>query len=65
MSLRKAVNEKCKSCIYDKYAGGTWRAQVEACTCTICPLYPVRPRQKQAKTAPNSGSEVISEASVE
>jgi len=44
MSLRKAVNAKCKDCIYDPLAGGTWRKQVEECPCTSCPLYPVRPR---------------------
>ena len=43
MSLRKAINEKCKDCIYDPKAGGTWRQQVEECTCMDCPLYPVRP----------------------
>lgn len=40
MSLRTAINAKCKDCIYDRLAGGTWRRQVEACTATTCPLYP-------------------------
>jgi len=48
MSLRKAINDKCKSCIYDPLAGGTWRKQVEECTVTLCPLHPVRPKT-QAK----------------
>jgi hypothetical protein len=44
MSLRKAINEKCRECIYDSKSGlGTWRQQVEACPCTLCPLYRVRP----------------------
>ena len=45
MSLRKAINDKCKECIYDESpgSGGTWRQQVEACTSYSCPLYPVRP----------------------
>ena len=47
MSLRKAINEKCKDCIYDKLGEGNWRQQVTACTCTTCPLYPVRPQSKQ------------------
>lgn len=47
MSLRAAINAKCKDCIYDRLAGGTWRAQVEACTATTCPLYPYRPTVKQ------------------
>lgn len=45
MSLRAAVNAMCKSCIYDPIGGGgTWRQQVEACTASRCPLYPVRPK---------------------
>ena len=46
-SLRKAINEKCKDCIYDPLSGlGTWRQQVECCTSHDCPLYPVRPISK-------------------
>lgn len=56
-SLRKAVNDKCKECIYDQFAGiGNWRQQVEACTATTCPLYPVRPVSKP-KTAKTGDSE--------
>jgi len=43
MSMRKAINEKCKDCIYDAANGGTWRQQVEACTMPDCPLFPYRP----------------------
>jgi hypothetical protein len=43
-SLRKAINDKCRHCIYDPHSGsGTWRQQVSACTSKQCPLYPVRP----------------------
>ncbi len=43
-SLRAAINRKCRECIFDRHGGsGTWRQQVEACTSTACPLYPVRP----------------------
>lgn len=43
-SLRKAIDDFCRSCIYDSIGGqGTWRQQVEACTSRKCPLYPVRP----------------------
>jgi hypothetical protein len=43
-SLRATINAKCRECIYDPIAGGgTWRQQVEACTSTNCPLWPVRP----------------------
>lgn len=55
MSMRKAINDKCKDCIYDPLAGGNWRQQVEACTCRDCPLYPYRPKSKsRAKSAPES-----------
>ena len=44
MSRQKAINAKCKDCIYDPKSGlGTWRQQVAGCTCTDCPLYPYRP----------------------
>jgi len=43
-SLRKAVNAKCKDCIYDNLAPGTWRQQVTLCTVNMCPLWEVRPR---------------------
>jgi len=45
MSLRKAVNDKCKECIYDPRSPGTWRKQVEDCTSSLCPLHPERPVQ--------------------
>lgn len=45
MSLRKAINDKCKDCIYDPESGlGTWRQQVESCGQVRCPLYPYRPK---------------------
>lgn len=42
-SFRKAVNEKCKDCIYDPAWVGTWRQQVQLCTVKSCPLYALRP----------------------
>ena len=43
-SLRDAINDKCRDCIYDPIAGGgTWRQQVESCTSGNCPLFDVRP----------------------
>ena len=50
-SLRLAINKKCKECIYDKSAPGTWIDQVSRCTSYDCPLYRVRPGQdrKQKK----------------
>lgn len=41
--LRKAIDAKCKDCIYDPVAPGTWRIQVFFCTVRTCPLYEVRP----------------------
>jgi hypothetical protein len=43
MSLRKAINAKCKECIYDSYQRGNWRQQAQACTAPGCSLFPVRP----------------------
>jgi hypothetical protein len=43
MSMRSAINAKCRGCVYDPLAGGTWREQVEACTCRTCPLWGHRP----------------------
>ena len=56
-SLRKAINEHCKSCGYDPLSGlGTWRKQIEDCPCTSCYLFPVRPRvtSKRAISGPET-----------
>lgn len=42
-SMRAAINQFCRDCIYDKTQKGTWRQQVEACTATKCALYSFRP----------------------
>jgi len=61
MSLRAAINAKCKECIYDPIAGrGTWRQQVEACTSYACPLYPVRPTSKGAQADSGANSAPLS-----
>ena len=54
MSLRKAINEKCKDCIYDPLAGGTWLKQVGDCIDTPCPLHPYRPGQDNRNLEVNS-----------
>jgi len=46
MRLRKAINEKCKDCIYDDLAAGTWLQQVTLCSSPDCPVYEVRPQTK-------------------
>ena len=51
MSLKKAINAKCKECLYDPQSGGgTWREQIEKCTSQGCPLYPYRPTPRKAKS---------------
>jgi hypothetical protein len=42
--LRKAINEKCKSCIHDNLAAGTWLQQVTLCSVDLCLLRDVRPK---------------------
>jgi hypothetical protein len=42
-SLRNAINEKCRECIHDPAAPGTWREQVAQCSVPRCALWPVRP----------------------
>ena len=44
MSLRKAINNKCRECLYDPIGGnGTWLNQVADCTSFSCALHSVRP----------------------
>lgn len=47
-SLREAINAKCRDCIHDEAAPGTWREQVAQCSVPRCALWAVRP-------APESG----------
>jgi len=66
MSMRKAVNDKCKECIYDPKAGGTWKSQTESCPSTTCPIHPYRPvtaetariRAKEKKAIKNGGNNI-------
>lgn len=48
-SMRQAINNKCKECIYDSESAGNWRQQVEACTSKACPLFELRPISKPKK----------------
>ncbi len=45
--LRGKIDAKCCECLYDPYAAGSWRKQVELCTSISCPLYDVRTKSKQ------------------
>jgi hypothetical protein len=49
MSMRAAINAKCKDCIYDKCAPGNWRQQVEACTISTCSLWVYRPKSSSGR----------------
>lgn len=42
-SYKKAIEAKCKDCIYDPLVSGSWRKQVEECNSWDCPLWDVRP----------------------
>ena len=57
-SLRKAINNKCKDCIYDPLAGGSWLKQVELCTSTNCPLYDVRPIRRNPEKSTEKAHEI-------
>ncbi|MEE3255619.1 MAG: hypothetical protein VX199_07970 [Chloroflexota bacterium] len=43
MTRQKAIDAKCYDCIYDEFADGIWRMQVEQCEITDCAQYPYRP----------------------
>jgi hypothetical protein len=43
MSLRKAINTKCRGCTYDPLGAGTAAQQIACCVDSACPLHPVRP----------------------
>jgi hypothetical protein len=63
MSLRKAINAKCKECIYDPLGGtGTWKKQVVECTSKSCPLWPYRPTPR---VTPSKGEIVESSARIQ
>ena len=47
MSLRAAVNAKCRWCIVDELAVGSAAVQVELCPSVECPLWTVRPIRAQ------------------
>lgn len=54
-SMRKAINDKCKDCIYDEYGQGNWRQQVTACTSTDCALFLLRPLSKPRQEKAHAG----------
>ena len=65
MSLRNAINLKCKDCIYDPEVEGGWIQQVSLCELSACPLWEHRPHprtspQSLKKSASQCHFEVIS-----
>lgn len=45
VTRKKAIDEYCRDCTYDRKAAGGWREQVAACPATNCLLWRVRPIQ--------------------
>ena len=43
-SLRKRIDQHCKSCVYDSLAPGTWRQQVTLCSVKSCAFHDDRPK---------------------
>jgi hypothetical protein len=43
ISLRNAINSKCRECIHDPLDKGSAAQQIACCMIHDCPLHPVRP----------------------
>ena len=54
MSLRAAINAKCRDCLYDEQAAGSAAVQIELCAAFTCPLWPVRRVRPEADRGPYS-----------
>lgn len=48
MTRGQAIAAKCRECIHDPHAAGTWREQVAVCACTVCTLWQYRPLSRNA-----------------
>jgi hypothetical protein len=62
MSLRRAIDAKCRDRIFDPAMPGTWREQVAQCACTDCPLWPHRPAPRVAskhRVKPDGGGKSL------
>jgi hypothetical protein len=64
VSRQKAINDKCRDCIYDPLAPGNWRQQTGACTIRTCSLWPYRPvstpRRNTSQRTPKTIAETAS-----
>lgn len=45
-SKRKAIDAKCKDCMYDHLDKGTWRQQIDGCWDINCSLWWHRPTSR-------------------
>ena len=50
-SLRTAIDQKCKDCIYDSAVPMNWKKQVTLCTSYDCGLFEVRSTSKSTSEA--------------
>jgi len=64
MSRKRAINAKCKDCIYDPCGSGKWRQQVEACPSQDCALWPFRPKSDVSRSIPAPGRGDMARAGV-
>ena len=48
MTRALAIAAKCRECVHDPIAAGTWREQVAVCGCSDCPLWRYRPLPNNA-----------------
>jgi hypothetical protein len=55
---KRAIKAKCKDCIYDPLAGGTWLQQIEGCVVMACPLWPIRPLTEATRKAGKPKGEI-------
>ena len=56
MSLRQAINMKCKNCIYDPELPFGWKQQVSQCELTDCSLWPYRLKPRTPPLSPKMTS---------
>ena len=56
MSLRNAINLKCKDGIYDPEVEGGWKQQVSLCDLSDCSLWPYRPHPRTSAQSPKMTS---------
>jgi len=49
-SRAQAIAAKCRECVHDPLAKGTWREQAAACVSGNCALHPFRPMPRNVKT---------------